>query len=92
MTGTPRLGTTDPRSMTVSVRSDLVPPLLDRVVLHEVAHAISDSWGYHDVMGSCDPDETEELLAQIVERHAIEAARIAGDILGRPVCVRGECS
>jgi hypothetical protein len=88
MTGTERLGTTDPRNRTVSIRSDLGPPMLDRVVVHEIAHAIAVSWGL--VGGPTgDPDEW---TARMIENHAIEAVSLAALVLGRPPCVRGECA
>lgn len=95
-TGTPRLAVTDASDRTVYVRDDLVPPLLDRVMLHEVTHAITVSWGLlpqvrndalrGDVVG------VEEWAAQLVENHAMEAVQAASRALGRPVCVRGLCS
>lgn len=70
-TDTPRLAVTDPVDRMVYVREDLRPPLLDRVVLHEVAHAVTVSWGLlpsvredtlrGDVIG------VEEWSAQLVE-------------------------
>lgn len=95
-TDTPRLAVTDARDRTVYVRNDLTPPLLDRVVLHEVAHAITVSWGLlpevrsgtlrGDIVG------VEEWSAQLVENHAMEAVQAARRALGRPICVRGLCS
>ena len=95
-TDTPRLAVTDARGRTVYVRDDLVPPLLDRVMLHEVAHAVTVSWGLlpqvrsdtlrGDIIG------VEEWAAQLVENHAMEAVQAARRALGRPICVRGLCS
>ena len=86
---------TDPVDRMVYVREDLRPPLLDRVVLHEVAHAVTVSWGLlpsvredtlrGDVIG------VEEWAAQLVENHAMEAVQVASEALGRPICVRGLC-
>lgn len=94
-TDTPRLAVTDPVDRMVYVREDLRPPLLDRVVLHEVAHAVTVSWGLlpsvredtlrGDVIG------VEEWSAQLVENHAMEAVQAASEALGRPICVRGLC-
>lgn len=94
-TGEGRLAVTDPRSMTVYVDASVRPPLLDRVMLHEVAHAITVSWGLlprlrRDAMRG-DLTGVEEWSAQLVENHAIEAVRAASEALGRPVCIRGEC-
>lgn len=94
-TGEERLAVTDPRAMTVYVDASVRPPLLDRVVLHEVAHAITVSWGLlprlrRDAMRG-DLTGVEEWGAQLVENHAIEAVRAASEALGRPICIRGEC-
>lgn len=95
-TGTPRLAVTDSADMTVYVRDDLVPPLLDRVMLHEVTHAITVSWGLLPRVRSDalrgDLVGVEEWAAQLVENHAMEAVQAARRALGRPVCVRGLCS
>lgn len=95
-TGSERVATTDPRGMTIYLLDTLRPPLLDRVMLHEVAHAVTVSWGLlprvrrnalrGDVTG------VEEWAAQLVENHAMEAVQAASEALGRPVCVRGLCS
>lgn len=95
-TDTPRLAVTDASDRMVYIREDLRPPLLDKVVLHEVAHAITVSWGLlpkvrHDTLGG-DIIGVEEWSAQLVENHAIEAVRAATEALGRPICVRGLCS
>ena len=95
-TDTPRLAVTDSVDRIIYVRDDLMPPLLDRVMLHEVAHAITVSWGLlpqvrsdasrGDIIG------VEEWAAQLVENHAMEAVQATRRALGRPVCVRGLCS
>lgn len=95
-TGCAKLAVTDALDRTVYVRKDLVPPLLDRVVLHEVAHAITVSWGLLPEVRSGvmrgDIIDVEEWAAQLVENHAMEAVQAARRALGRPVCVRGLCS
>lgn len=95
-TDKPRLAVTDACDRTVYVRDDLMPPLLDRVMLHEVAHAVTVSWGLlpqvrsdtlrGDIIG------VEEWAAQLVENHAMEVVQATRRALGRPVCVRGLCS
>lgn len=95
-TETPRLAVTDAADRMVYVRSDLMPPLLDKVMLHEVAHAITVSWGLlpqvrRDALRG-DLTGVEEWAAQLVENHAMEAVQAARRALGRPVCVRGLCS
>lgn len=95
-TGSERMATTDPRGMTIYLLDTLRPPLLDRVMLHEVAHAVTVSWGLlprvrrHALRG--DVVGVEEWAAQLVENHAMEAVQAASEALGRPVCVRGLCS
>lgn len=94
-TGTRRLATTDPRTKTISISRDVQPPLLDKVTLHEVAHAVTLSWELlprmrrevtrGDIIG------VEEWAAQLVENHALEAVRAASEALGWPICVRGLC-
>ena len=95
-TGSARLATTDPRRRAVYLLDTLRPPLLDRVMLHEVAHAVTVSWGLlprvrsetmrGDIIG------VEEWAAQLVENHAMEAVQAASEALGRPLCIRGLCS
>ena len=95
-TGAPKLAVTDSRDLTVYVRDDLMPPLLDKVMLHEVTHAITVSWGLLPEVRSGvmrgDIIDVEEWAAQLVENHAMEAVQAARRALGRPVCVRGYCS
>lgn len=95
-TDTQRLAVTDAHDRMVYVRDDLVPPLLDRVMLHEVAHAITVSWGLLPKVRSDalrgDLVGVEEWAAQLVENHAMEAVQAARRALGRPICVRGLCS
>lgn len=94
-TGTERLAVTDPTAMAVYVNGDVVPPLLDRVMLHEVAHAITVSWGLLPRLRSNalrgDLTGVEEWSAQLIENHAMEAVKAASEALGRPICVRGLC-
>lgn len=81
---------------TVYIRNDLMPPLVDRVMLHEVTHAITVSWGLLPEVRSGvrrgDIIDVEEWAAQLVENHAMEAVQATRRALGRPVCVRGLCS
>lgn len=95
-TGGSKLAVTDSADRVVYVRDDLLPPLLDRVMLHEVAHAITVSWGLLPEVRSGvvrgDIIDVEEWAAQLVENHAMEAVEATRRALGRPVCVRGLCS
>lgn len=90
------LGTADPATRTIHISSSLEPPLLDKVLIHEVAHAITISYGLLDAIHSVIGDKmarvlVEEWAAQLVENHAIEAAAMASRSLGRSVCVDGLC-
>ena len=94
-TGGSKLAVTDEDTRTISVLETVRPPLLDMVVLHEVAHAITVSWNLlpevrRDTMRG-DIIGVEEWSAQLMENHALEAVEAAGTALGRPVCVRGLC-
>ena len=95
-TGDAKLAVTDSLGRTIYVRDDLLPPLLDRVMLHEVAHAITVSWGLLPEVRSGvvrgDIIDVEEWSAQLVENYAMEAVQAARMALGRPICVRGLCS
>lgn len=94
-TGEYRIATTDPETMNVCVLDTLEPPLLDKVVLHEVAHAITVSYGLLSSLRAIVPPYlwvfVEEWAAQLVENHAIEASVAASETLGRPLCIGGVC-
>ena len=94
-TGVRRIATADPSTLTVAVSRSVRPPLLDRVMLHEVAHAVTMSYGLlDDLHGMIPPDAwvpVEEWAAELVEKFGLEAAALASESLGRPVCVRGYC-
>lgn len=94
-TGHERLATTAPYARTVYLNANLKPPMLDRVLLHEVAHAVTVSWGLlprlrRDALRG-DMTALEEWSARLIENHAIEALEAARTALGRPLCVRGMC-
>ena len=94
-TGAPRLATTDPATMTVCVADVVAPPLLDRVMVHEMAHAVAVSHGIlpqlHGYVADGSAVDVEEWAARMVELHGIEAVDAASRALGRPVCVMGYC-
>lgn len=94
-TNTLRLATTDPVSHIIRISSAVVPPLLDKVLLHEVAHAITISYGLLDFLGIMIPDKyrisVEEWAVQLVENYSIEALAISVSILNRPVCIKHQC-
>lgn len=68
---------------------DVMPPMFDRVYLHEAAHAIMEESGVNDLLGR--GVYAEELLAWFLETHAIEVIDAVSMSLGRPVCVDGRC-
>lgn len=90
------VGTTDPLTSTVHIAATLTPPMLDRVLLHEVAHAVTMSHGIlprlGDMVEDGDSIGVEEWAAQLVENHGIEAAVLASESLGRPLCIGGYCN
>ena len=90
------VGTADPLTMTIHISDALVPPYLDRVLLHEVAHAVAISHGLLDGLHGGLPQRywvpTEEWAAQLMENHAIEAAVLASESIGRPLCIGGFCN
>jgi len=94
-TGELRVATTDPTCRCVFLSASLTPPMLDRVLLHEVAHAVTVSYGLLPTLRGRvrDGDNVgvEEWAANLMENHAMEAVRVAATVLGRPPCVRGEC-
>ena len=94
--GLKTLGTTDPRTMTIHISNAIEPPLLDRVLLHEIAHAVTISYGLVDALHEHIPSKywvwLEEWACHIVETYSLEASRLATKVLSRPVCVRGFCN
>ena len=94
-TGTRRIATTNPLTRSINVSIDVVPPLLDRVLLHEVAHAITISHGLLGPLRMHIPPElwvlVEEWSVELLEKHGIEAIIATSESLGRPVCVSGQC-
>ena len=76
-----RLGVTDPVHRTIGLSWDLTPIKLDKVLLHEIGHAITMTYGYY----------VNEASAQLIENHAIEAVTLASEVLGRPVCINNKC-
>lgn len=94
-TGKERLATADPKTATIHVSTAVRAPLLDRVMLHEVSHAVAMSSGFlaplHERIPQGHWVDAEEWGAQLVERHGIESAILAAEVLGRPLCVGGYC-
>lgn len=94
-TGSHRLATADASARKIRISADLPPELIDRVVLHEIAHAITMSHGLLDELRSYLPEDlwipVEEWAARLVENHGMEAVELASRVLGRPVCIRGLC-
>lgn len=94
-TGKLALGTTDPITRTIWVSEALEPPMLDAVVLHEAAHAVTVSYGLLNALRKALPEKhwtaAEEWACSLVERYGMEVAALASEALGRGVCVRGYC-
>ena len=83
-----RVATTDPATRTIRISNEVMPPLFDKVYLHEAAHAAMVEAG----MGGLLPVVTDELLAWFLESHAVEVIASASKALGRSVCVDGLCA
>ena len=94
-TGNLRLATTDPVARVIRVSRDVVPPLLDKVILHEATHALTMSRGLLWPLRNKLPESlwvtVEEWSAELLENHGIEAIVAASESLGRPLCVEGTC-
>ena len=94
-TGVRRIATADPSTSIICVSWEVVPPLLDRVMVHEVAHAVTMSYGLLDSLHDMVPADkwvaVEEWAVELVEKYGMEALALASESLGRPVCVRGLC-
>lgn len=94
-TGIPRIATTDPMAKVIRISSDVMPPLFDKVYVHEAAHAMMEEAGVNDLLAQgADYRQqiiAEELLAWFLENHAIEVIDAVSSSLGRPVCVNGTC-
>lgn len=73
-----------------------MPPLFDRVYLHEAAHAAMDGARIPELLSEATGGEgqvfLEELLAWFLESHAIEVVDAVSRSLGRPVCVENICA
>ena len=94
-TGSRRIATADVSTKTIRISDDVMPPLLDKVLLHEVAHAAIDGSPAADILQGV-PDDlqrilAEELLAWFMETHAVEVIDATSSLLGRRVCVDGLC-
>lgn len=76
-----RLGVADQGNRMIGISWNLTPPLLDKVLLHEIGHAVTMAYGYY----------VDEASAQLIERHAVEAVALTSRVLGRPVCIDGTC-
>lgn len=94
-TGNLRVATTDASTRSIYLSNKLVPPMLDRVLLHEITHAITISYNLLPPLRTQIPETlwvmVEEWSAELVERHGIEAVILASETLGRPLCIMGYC-
>lgn len=94
-TGVERIATTDPVSRSINISNEAIPPMLDRVLLHEVAHAITVSYGLLPSLRMQLPPDlwvlVEEWAVELLEKYSIEAIIATSESLGRPVCVSDQC-
>lgn len=95
-TGAPRLATTDPATRTIYISGTVVPPLLDMVLLHEVAHAITMSYGLLPSLHANIPQQSivpvEEWAVKLLEKYSLEAIILTSKLLERPVCINNRCA
>lgn len=87
VTGVPRLATADSRARIIRISTSTPVDMFDRILLHEVAHAVMAESGVSDLLSVL----PEELLAWFLETHGIEVLNATIDSLGRGVCVDGLC-
>lgn len=94
-TGMPKVATTDVATRTIRLSLEIPPDMLDKVILHEAAHALMWDDGLSDILSAAyDGDAlvfVEELLAWFVESHATEIIGSVNALLGRGVCIDGTC-
>lgn len=79
--GVPRIAVADPARRMIAISRHVLSPLLDRVLLHEIGHAVTMEHGFR----------VDEESAQLIEGHSVEAVTLASEVLGRPVCIDGKC-
>ena len=79
--GMPKIAVANSNDRIIAISWSFLPPKLDRVLLHEIGHAVTMAYGL----------QVDEASAQLIEHHAIEALVLAAEVLGRPVCVDGTC-
>jgi hypothetical protein len=89
------LGTTDGEAKVIYLSSGLEFPKLDKVLIHEIAHAMTISHGLLDILHAFVAEESwvfvEEWAANFVEDYGLKVSNIASLLLERPVCVDGDC-
>ena len=91
-TGVLRPATCDHRSRTIWMSTSIPIDMFDKVLLHEVAHAIMWETRLSDLLSlGTGTSRSEELLAWFLETHATEAIGITTTALGRGVCVDDIC-
>lgn len=94
-TGNLRVATTDAATKSIHLSNELIPPVLDQVLLHEITHAITVSYDLLPLLRAKIPRTSwimaEEWSAELVEKYSIEAAILASEALGRPLCIMGYC-
>lgn len=69
-----------------------MPPVFDKIYIHEAAHAAMHESGLTDLLsGEISRIFIEEMLAWFLEQHGIEVLNAVSDSLGRPACVDNIC-
>lgn len=94
-TGEPKLATADMESRTIRISTDVLPPMFDRVLLHEAAHAAMEETGANRMLAEIVRDDrritAEELIAWFMEAHAVEMIDAVMSSLGRGICIEDIC-
>lgn len=95
-TGSLKIAVADGAAKEIYISETVVPSLLDAVVLHEIAHAITMSYGLLPYLRQGVPEDAwvrmEENAVGMMEQFGIEALALASSVLGRSVCINGLCA
>lgn len=92
-TGIRRIATTDPLSRVIRISTGVPSIMFDRVLIHELSHAMMEEYGINELISDVLDDEilVEELMAWFIETHGLEIIDAASRSVGRSVCVEKTC-
>lgn len=90
-----RLATADSGSKVIRLSTEIPADMVDKVLLHEAAHAMMEESGVSDLLSRLPEWRqqvlAEETLAWFLETYAVEVISAVSKSLGRMVCVDGLC-